>query len=138
MDVEDARGGLEQDADLAVPAGSRVRVGINTRANRSLLSSPQHEFCSTRWSVCSGAMGDEVWRFVRDLEALAVRSGMRVAELRVSGRGPARGVTVTFEKMEVAVDGVERDGAAMGLDLSKIRAHVSTLKPVFAETSNHP
>ena len=42
-------------------------------------------------------MGDEVWRFVRDLEALAVRSGMRVAELRVSGRGPAHDVTVTFQ-----------------------------------------
>ena len=57
-------------------------------------------------------MGDEVWRFVRDVEAVAARSRMRVAELRVSGRGPARGMTVTFEKMEVTVDGVERDGAA--------------------------
>ena len=54
-----------------------------------------------------GCDGDEVWRFVRDLEAVAARSGKRVVELRVSGRGAARDVTVTFEKMEVTVDGNE-------------------------------
>ena len=50
-------------------------------------------------------MGEEVWRFVRDLEALAVRSGKRIVELRVSDREAARDVTVTFEKMETTVDG---------------------------------
>ena len=66
-------------------------------------------------------MGDEVWRFVRDLEALAVRSGKRVVELRVSGRGAARDVTVTFEKIEVSVDGVERDRAARTIGTALVR-----------------
>ena len=61
--------------------------------------------------------------FVRDLEAVAARYGKRVVELRVtvSGRGAARDVTVTFEKIEVSVDGVERDRAARTIGTALVR-----------------